>query len=142
MCLPLLICNICLEKNFEVTSWFSRKEYHDGVLAMNREKVAQAVDESLTCIGHASSRDRSKKKCSRVESALSLEARDQNPYLFHFHVLNWAENPLVTQKVDELYIDYSPNKSLTITESKNFKAERDINDHYHNSPSWTGLEYT
>ena len=70
-------------------------------MVMSREKWAQAVDESLACTGHASSRDQGEKQCGTVERPLSLEARDKNPYLFCFHVPNWAENPLVTKK-DEI----------------------------------------
>lgn len=126
---PLLICNIHLG-NFGVTTWFSRKDYHGGVTVRSRDEGAHAS--RWKHHPHWSRQlQRSVKQDSTVESALSLEARDQNPDQFHVHVSNWAKNLLAIQKVDELEIGYSSNKCLTIIESNNFKTVRDIN----NAPS-------
>lgn len=96
-----------------------------------------------------------------MESALSLEARDQNPY-FSFSCFKLSpKSRLLPPKVIELEIDYNSNKCLTIIESKNFKAGRDINNDpseicsfyreteaqmlfatYHENPSWTELVCT
>lgn len=67
-----------------------KKKYHHGVMAMSREKWAHTVDESLTCTGHASSRDQGKKQCGTVERALSLETKGKNPYvLLSCSKLSW-----------------------------------------------------